>query len=218
MATSFKATTTVCLRLALALALAATVADSADLRSRVTSQCTISSKGVHKCPKYAPQETNGLDPRAETFFKKKIPVSVNSFTYEFKANYFVTSAKETTIAQFLNQDLSVSDEYKPVLFIVAWKKANNLLKICMFQSCIPEYVWDDVPLGFRLEIVASGKKAQVEIAGAARVFDLVSPLNGAYRPRGNQEVRWGVYHHDISNKKAASDAQVRVYNIESKGF
>lgn len=192
-------------------------AAAASLRSRVTDGCTIDSSGVHKCPSGAAEETNGLDPRAETFFASKIPVSEGSHKYEFEANYFVTSATRTTILQLLNQDRTDSDVHKPVLFVVAWKQDDGNLKVCMFESC--KYVWDDVPPGFRLRLKASGTNALLSIAGRSSVgFDLVSPLNGANRPNGAQELRWGVYHHDISDGRAASPAQVRVYNIDSSGF
>eukprot|EP00737_Agarophyton_chilense_P001725 gb/GEZJ01001940.1/.p1 GENE.gb/GEZJ01001940.1/~~gb/GEZJ01001940.1/.p1 ORF type:complete len:214 (-),score=17.13 gb/GEZJ01001940.1/:1976-2617(-) len=193
------------------------ICDGASTRTRTTSRCTIDSRGVHKCPKDAPEESNGLEPRAETYFTQKIPVTTEEMNFEFTANYFVSSVKRTTIAQLLNEDLTNSDKYKPVLFIVAWKKSNGNLKLCMFESC--KHTWDDVTAGFRMSIKASGKRAQVVVAGRAqKTFDLVRPLNGAYRPRGAQQMRWGTYHHDISNKKAASEARVRVYNIDSRGF
>lgn len=110
----------------------------------------------------------------------------------------------------------MSDVYKPVLFIVVWKKSNGNLKVCMFESC--KYVWDDIPSGFTIEMEASGKTATIKVSGRSQVFDLVRPLNGAYRPRGAQQVRWGAYHHDISGTTSASEAQVRVYRISSRGF
>lgn len=89
--------------------------------------------------------------------------------------------------------------------------------MCMFESC--KRIWDNVPTGFRLSIKASGKKAQVVVAGrSAKTFDLVRPLNGVYRPRGAQKMRWGLYHHAIVQNKAGLEARVRVYNILFKGF
>lgn len=189
---------------------------SASTRSRTTSRCSIDGRGVHKCPRGAPEEKNGLDPRAETFFSARIPVSTSSMKYEFNANYFISDVERTTIFQLLNRDLSSSDRYKPVVFVVAWKKSNGKLKICMFESC--SHVWDNINTAFTFRMKASGKKATIWVSGRAKTFDLVRPKNGAYRPRGSHEVRWGVYHHDISKKKAASEARVRVYRISSKGF
>jgi predicted lipoprotein with Yx(FWY)xxD motif len=171
-------------------------------------------------PQGSPEEANGNDPRAERYFTKKIPITEANKNYEFTANYFISSANDTTIAQLLNDSsctTSGCDRYKPVLFIVATKQSNGKYKICSFQSC--KSTWSDIDAGFKMTIKTSGKSADVTIAGQKKTFDLINAANGAYRPSGAQEMRFGAYHHHLdSSKKAASEAKVRVYNIVTAGF
>jgi hypothetical protein len=171
-------------------------------------------------PKGSPEQSNGNDPRAESFFTTKIPVSEANKNYSFEANYFVSSATDTTIAQVLNDNgctTSGCDRFKPVLFLVAWKQSDGTLKICSFQSCKAE--WTGVPAGFKMTVKLSGKAADVTIHGTKKSFDLLMPANGANRPTGKQEFRFGAYHHHLdSAKKAASEAKVRVYNVSTTGF
>lgn len=165
------------------------------------------------------EESNGDDPRAELYFRTKIPVSETRKHYSFSANYFVSDATRTTIAQLVNDSGCTGSgcgRYKPVLFLVSWKQSNGSLKICNFESC--QATWSNVPAGFKMAIKTSGRSADVTINGTTKSFDLINPANGAYRPDGRQEMRFGAYHHDITNGHAASQAKVRVVNITTTGF
>lgn len=179
----------------------------------ITNGCKIKANtGIHFCPKNARQQRN-LDPRAETVVRKNIPVAENEYLYMFHALFHIKRAKQTTIMQFLNVDRTDPDVYKPVFFLVAWlNKGNKTVKLCMFEDCM--FTWDDLPRKFYISFLASGKRVYLKISGyPLEQFDLVSPLNGAYRPNGVHSVRWGVYHHDVVDGVAQTAAKVGVSNI-----
>lgn len=167
---------------------------------------------MHFCPNKARQQRN-LDPRAETLMQKMIPVSESEYRYMFHGLFHIKKAKQTTIMQFLNYDKSDSDQYKPVLFLVAWvNKSNKMVKLCMFEDCM--FTWDDLPRKFYISFLASGRDVYLKISGhGMKRFDLINPLNGAYRPNGEHSVRWGVYHHDVVDGAAQSPAKILVSNI-----
>jgi hypothetical protein len=195
----------------------ATAVYAATTSTKVTSGASI-DVDKYIVPSGSAEESNGNDPRAERYFTNKIPISEKNKNYSFSATYFVTDATRTTIAQLLNDNGCTTrgcDRYKPVLFLVAWKQGDSLT-ICSFESC--KATWNNVPTGFKMTIKASGTAADVTINGTTKSFDLVSPANGAYRPNGAQEMRFGAYHHDVANGKAASNAKVRVYNITTAGY
>jgi hypothetical protein len=189
------------------------------ISTKVTTGGPIIDADRHVIPAGSPEESNGDDPRAEIYFTTKIPVSETRQNYSFTANYFIRSAKRTTIAQLLNDNgctTSGCDRYKPVLSLVAWKQANGTLKICSFENCFAS--WNNIPESFKMIVRLSGKTASVTINGTTRSFDLINPANGAYRPYGSQQMRYGAYHHDVTGGEANSEAKIRVYNVLTNGF
>lgn len=187
--------------------------NSPETRKFITNGCKIKTKsGIHLCPNNAQQQRN-LDPRAESLMLKMIPVTESEYRYMFHGQFYIKKAKQTTIMQFLNYDMSHSDQYKPVLFLVAWvKSSNKTVKLCMFEDC--KFTWDDLPRKFFISFLASGRDVYLKISGyPMKRFDLIRPLNGAYRPNGEHSVRWGVYHHDVVDGAAQSAAKIRVSNI-----
>jgi hypothetical protein len=191
--------------------------------TKITSQSSISSTGVHKVPDTAPFD-GSLDPRAETYFTNKV-TSNSTEKWSFKANIFVSSANRTTIVQWLqrNPDLSGADLRKPVMFLTATKKSNGKLFICNGNStsisgCNSGQYWDDVADGFLIEMSGDGKSASVKIGGTSKTLSLIKTPAGVVRDKGDLELRWGAYHHDTDSTGAKSTAQVRVYNITDTGF
>lgn len=191
--------------------------EAALIKYFITGKCGIDKKsGVHYCRKGANQERQ-LDPRAETILFKRIPTAENQLKYGFRGRFKVSHAKQTTIMQFLNRDLSNDDMYKPVLFLVAWVKKSGRLRVCMFETC--EFVWKHVPRKFWVSFNASGQEVFLKVAGRkVQRFNLTHTIRGDYRPKGAHDVRWGVYHHDVANARARSRAEVRVTRIKLRGF
>lgn len=190
-------------------------ADALSTNIFITRGCKINEEnGVHFCPERALQQ-RGLDPRAETMMAKTIPASEREHRYMFQARFYIRQANETTIMQFLNQDESLMDEYKPVLFLVASvKESNGMVRLCMFEKCL--YKWDDLPRKFYISFVSSGREVYLKISGhGTKRFNLRHTLNGAYRPNGEHSVRWGIYHHDVVNGMAQSAGEVRVSKIQA---
>jgi hypothetical protein len=185
-----------------------------------TNDPSISSDGVHKVPKSADFE-GSLDPRAETYFTDKV-TSNSTEKWSFKANYFVSSAKRTTIAQWLQRDPSKTgaDLRKPVMFLTAYKGSDGKLSICNSNSSTASgcNLWTGVPDGFLLDMSGDGKSAKVTINGQTKTLSLIKTPSGIDRTNGDLELRWGAYHHDTDSNGAASTAQVRVYNISETGF
>lgn len=205
-----------------AVAAISTAAYAAGMGTKITSRSSISSTGVHKVPQNAPKD-GSLDPRAETFFTDKVTSNSNE-AWSFKATYYITSAKRTSITQWLQNDPSKSgaDQRKPVIFLTATRQSNGQYFICNGNSSNATSCtgaeWTNVPQSFTIEMSGNGKSASVKINGSTKTLSMIRTPSGESRTSGNLELRWGAYHHDVSNNVAASTAQVRVYNITSSGF
>ena len=204
------------------LAAISTAAYAAATATKITPQSSISSTGVHKVPQNAPKD-GSLDPRAETYFTDKVNSNSNE-SWSYKATYYITSAKRTTITQWLQNDPSQSgaNQRKPVMFLTATKKSNGNYFICNGNSTSASSCagaeWDNVPQSFTIDMSGTGKTASVKINGSTKTISLIQTPSGESRTNGTLELRWGAYHHDVANNVAASTAQVRVYNITSSGF
>ncbi len=207
---------------ALVTAGAATAVWAGETSTKITEDSSISGTGVHKVPDNAPFD-GSLDPRAETFFKDKVTSNSNE-SWSFKATYFISSAKRTTVAQFLQTDSTQSgaDLRKPVMFLTATKQSDGNYFICNGNSTNASgcagVTWSDVPASFTLDMSGTGKSATVKIAGTSKTVSLIQTPSGVSRKNGTLELRWGAYHHDTDSGGAASTAQVRVYNITETGF
>lgn len=205
-----------------AFAAISTAAYAAATSTKITTNSSISSRGVHKVPVNAPKDGK-LDPRAEAFFIDKVTSNSNE-SWSFKATYFITSAKRTTITQLLQTDPSQpgANQRKPVMFLTATKQSNGKYFICNGNSSSATSCstaeWTNVPQSFTIEMSGTGKSASVKINGTTKTVSLIKTPSGENRKNGSLELRWGAYHHDVSNNKAASTAQVRVYNIKETGF
>lgn len=208
--------------LTIAATLMCTSAWAASTATKITSMSSKSSTGVHKVPNNAPFDGN-LDPRAETYFTNKVNSNSNE-SWSFKANIYVTSARRTSVAQWLQHDPSTSgaDARKPVVFLTVTKKSNGKLFICNGNSTSPTSCngvsWNNIPAGFLLEMSGNGKTASVKINGSSRNVSMTVTPAGVSRTNGTLEMRWGAYHHNTDSDGAKSTAQVRVYNITSSGF
>ncbi len=201
---------------------AATAVWAGATSTKITSQSSISSTGVHKVPDGAPFD-GSLDPRAETFFSDKVTSNSNE-NWSFGATYFITSAKRTSITQWLQADPQQSggNARKPVMFLTATKQSNGQYFICNGNSTNASSCggaeWSNVPASFKITMSGNGKSASVNIDGTTKTISLIKTPSGETRNNGTLELRWGAYHHDTDGSGAASTAQVRVHNITETGF
>lgn len=207
---------------------------SATTDKRATGESGYSSNGTEEKVVVANKARNPdgccLDPRVERHYAKKIPTNTSD-DFQWKGQVIVDKAKDTTVFQLLNADLSDSDRHRPVLFLEANcftnRSGDKILRICdgRCSSGAPQIRWQKNDNNFHLKVkVIDGKTAKVYIDNVLRYTKVLDRYPN--RP-GNQygdrtSVRYGAYHHDTKvvgsgsnrTKEAKSKAQIRIRGAE----
>lgn len=158
------------------------------------------------------KEPNGLDPRAESAFTKRVKKTAG-LDFTFTGEYNIKSAKDTTVFQILNIDKNDSndDTARPVVFIEAETyKKDGKPKVRLFEkNAKSKGAIYDGDRKFDLKIETNGRQADIFVDGKKRgktvIFDRYRSRPGIQLGDNNNtnEIRYGAYHHD--NRTIPSD-------------